>query len=83
MDGKQIGTVFNFFEKVGVIAIELTDKLKVGDTIRVIGGDKDFTEVVDSIQIDGKNVESAKKGDQVGIRISEKVHKGYRVFKVK
>jgi putative protease len=82
MEGKQIGTVFNFFERVGVIAIELTDSLKVGDTIRIVGGDKDFTEVVDSMQIEGKNVEKAKKGEQVGIKISEKVHKGYRVFKV-
>lgn len=83
MEGKEIGRVFNYFEKVGVIAIELTDKLKLGDTIRVVGGDTDFTEVVDSMQIDGKNITSAKKGDQVGIKISEKVHKGYRVFKVK
>ncbi|MDD5193930.1 MAG: hypothetical protein PHF67_05095 [Candidatus Nanoarchaeia archaeon] len=83
MEGKQIGEIFNYFEKVGVIALELTDKLNVGDTIRIVGGDKDFTEVVDSIQIDGKNVTSAKKGDQVGIKISEKVHKGYRVYKVK
>lgn len=83
MDGKQIGEVFNYFERVGVIALELKDSLKVGDTIRIIGGDKDFTEVIDSIQIDGKNVEKAKKGDQVGIKISEKVHKGYRVYKVK
>lgn len=82
MKGKEIGVIFNYFEKVGVIAIELKDKLKLGDTIRIVGGDSDFTEVVDSMQIDGKNVESAKKGARVGIKISEKVHKGYRVFKV-
>lgn len=82
MEGKQIGEVFNYFEHVGVIALNLTDNLNVGDTIRIVGGDKDFTEVVDSMQIDGKNVEKAKKGDSVGIRISEKVHKGYRVYKV-
>jgi putative protease len=83
MEGKQIGEVFNYFERVGVIAIELKDKLKTGDTIRIVGGDKDFTEVVDSMQINGKNVQSAKKGDQVGIKISDKAHKGYRVYKVK
>ena len=82
MEGKPIGSVFNFFEKVGVIAIELEAPLKLGDTIRIVGGDKDFTEVVDSMQIEGKNVEKAKKGNRVGIKISEKVHKGYKVFKV-
>ncbi len=82
MEGKEIGRVFNYFEKVGVIAIELTDSLKVGDTIRVVGGEHDFTEVIDSMQIEGKNVEKAKKGDSVGIKVNEKVHKGARVFKV-
>ena len=82
MEGKQIGEVFNFFEKVSVIAIKLTGSLKLGDTIRIVGGEHDFTEVVDSMQIEGKNVKSAKKGDSVGIRVSEKVHKGAKVFKV-
>ncbi len=82
MEGKQIGEVFNYFEKVGVIAVKLTAPLKVGDTIRIVGGDKDFTEVVDSMQIEGKNIEKAKKGDSVGIKISDKVHKGYKVYKV-
>lgn len=82
MEGKEIGRVFNYFDKVGVIAVELTDNLKLGDTIRVVGGEHDFTEVVDSMQIDGKNVEEAKKGDRVGIKVSEKCHKGYKVYKV-
>lgn len=83
MADKLIGEVFNFFEHVSVIAIELTGSLKVGDKIRIVGGEKDFTEVVKSMQIEGKNVTTAKKGDRVGIRISDKVHKGYKVYKVK
>lgn len=82
MEGKLIGEVFNYFEKVGVIAIKLKDKLRLGDSIRIVGGDKDFTEVVDSMQINGKNVENAKSGDSVGIKIRESVNKGYKVYKV-
>ncbi|MEM0465578.1 MAG: hypothetical protein QXW97_02650 [Candidatus Pacearchaeota archaeon] len=82
MEGKLIGEVFNFFEHVGVIAVELKENLKVGDTIRVVGGERDFKEVVKSMQIEGKNVTEAKKGDRVGIKVSEKAHKGYKVYKV-
>jgi putative protease len=82
MEGKQIGSVFNYFEHVGVAAVELTGSIKLGDTLRFVGGETDFTEVVDSIQIDKNKVQSAKKGDQVGIKVSERVHKGYRVYKV-
>ena len=81
MEGKQIGEVLNYFEHVGVVALKLLAPLKLGDTLRFIGGETDFTEVVDSMQIHGKNVSSAKKGDEVGIRISEKVRKGYKVLK--
>ena len=83
MEGKEIGRIFNYFEKIGVVAIELTDKLKLGDTIRIVGGDRDFTEVVDSMQIEGKNVKSAKAGDRIGVKVSDKAHKGYKVYKVK
>jgi U32 family peptidase len=81
MEGKEIGKIFHYFEKIGVAAIELTDTLKLGDTIRIVGGESDFTEVVSSMQIEGKNVEKAKAGQGVGIKLSEKVHKGYKVYR--
>lgn len=82
MEGKPIGTVFNYFDKVSVIAIELSGSLKLGDTIRIVGGENDFTEVVDSMQIEGKNIDKAKKGECVGIKVSGKAGKGYKVYKV-
>jgi len=82
MEGKQIGVVLNYFDHVGVVAIQLTDSLKLGDTIRIVGGDTDFTEVIDSMQVNNQNVDSAKAGDGVGIKVSEKVRKDYKVYKV-
>lgn len=79
---KQIGTVSNYFEHVNVIAVKLNAPLKVGDKIRVAGGEVDFENTVESMQIQHKLVKSAKKGDEVGIKISGKARKGYKVFKV-
>jgi len=81
-EGKQIGTVSNYFDHVSVAAIKLTGGLKVGDTIRLVGGDVDAEEKVKSMQVQHEKVDSAKKGDEVGIKIASKVRKGYRVFKV-
>ena len=78
---KQIGIVSNFFEHVSVAAIKLTAGLKVGDTIHVVGGETDFEQKVESMQIQHKQVKSAKKGDEIGIKVNEKVRKGYRIFK--
>lgn len=79
---KQVGVVSNYFEQVGVVAIELKAPLKIGDKIRIVGGDVDFEQKIESMQIDRKPVKEAKKGDDVGIKVKERVRKGYKVFKV-
>jgi translation elongation factor EF-Tu-like GTPase len=82
MAEKQIGVISNYFEHVGVASIKLTAGLKKGDEIRVVGGGLDFKQPVESMQINRKDVEKAKKGDDVGVKIKEKVRKGYKVFKI-
>ena len=78
---KKIGEVMNYFDHVSVAAIKLKAPLKVGDKVRIIGGETDFEQKVDSMQINKKQVKTAKKGDEIGIKVSEKVRKGYNVFK--
>ena len=82
MADKSIGTVSNYFEHVDVIAVKLNAPLKVGDKIRVVGGDVDFENTIKSMQVQHETVKSAKKGDEVGIKVSGKARKGYKVFKV-
>ncbi len=82
MAKKQIGVVSNYFEHVGVAALKLGAALKVGDKIKIVGGEKEFEQEIKSMQVQHEKVEKAKKGDEVGIKVGEKVRKGYRVFKV-
>jgi len=80
---KLLGEVSNYFEHIGVAAIKLSLALKVGDKIHVTGGENtDFEQEVESMQIQHDKVEKAKKGDEVGLKVKEKVRKGYKVFKV-
>jgi putative protease len=81
MASKQIGTVSNYFDHVKVAAIKLKAGLKVGDTIKVTGGEVDFEQKVASMQIQHEKVSTAKKGDEIGIKVKEKVRKGYKIFK--
>ncbi len=81
MAEKQIGVVSDYFAHVNAIAVKLTATLKVGDTIKIKGGETDFEQKVESMQIDHKPVASAKKGDEIGILVKEKARKGYKVFK--
>ena len=78
---KPIGKVSSYFSHVEVAAIELTDKLKIGDKIRIKGSTTDLTQTVDSMQIDRKDVKEAKKGDSVGIKVGERVRVNDLVYK--
>lgn len=82
MPEKQIGTISDFFSRPVVAGINLTDTLKVGDTIHIIGHTTDLQTVVSSMQIDNENVNEANNGDSVGIKVPERVRRGDQVFKV-
>jgi len=83
MPEEQIGKISHYFGKIEVAAIKLTDgSLAVGDTIHIKGHTTDLTEKVDSIQIEHEQVEEAKAGDAVGIKVKDRCRKGDKVYKV-
>lgn len=78
-----VGRVSHYFGKVQVAAIDLTEgDLSVGDTVHIKGHTSDFTQVVDSMQIDRVDVEHAEKGKSVGIKVKEHAREGDQVYKV-
>ena len=80
---KEIGKVMGYFDKVQVVAIELTDTLKVGDTIHIKGATTDFTQKVESMQVEHESVKEVKAGSSVGIRVKDKARPNDKVYKVK
>jgi putative protease len=79
---KLVGKIVHFYTNIGVGIVELSDKLNAGDKVHIKGGNTDFEQVVDSMQIEHQNVETAKKGESIGVKLSEKVREGDEVFKV-
>ena len=80
---KPIGKVTHYFSNIGVAVINLSSPLKQGDKIRIAGGQEtDFEQKVESMQVDHKDVKSAKKGDSIGIKVDEKVREEYKVYKI-
>ena len=79
----KVGVVTHYFGGIGVAGMDLTDgELRVGDQIRVKGHTTDFTQRVDSMQIEHDTVESAQVGDSVGIKVSDRAREHDEVFKV-
>ncbi|HEA65434.1 MAG TPA: translation elongation factor-like protein [Desulfobacterales bacterium] len=83
MEEKKIGFVSNYFSKISVAAVEITEgTVSVGDTLRFFGHTTDFESIVHSMQIEHKSLTDAKKGDSVGVKVPEKVREGDKVYKI-
>lgn len=80
MEEKLIGKVTHYYGSIGVGIIELSGSLKTGDLIHVKGKGRDFEQPVASIQIEHKPVESAGKGDVIGVKTNQKVKEGDEVY---
>lgn len=81
-EGKIMGVVSHYYSKIGVGIIELKDALKVGDKIKIKGHSTDIEQDVSSIQINHQEVQDAKSGDVIGLKVSDKVREGDKVYKV-
>ena len=81
-ESKPIGEVTHYYGGLGVAIVKLKKAVKVGDRLRFKGVTTDFEEAVKSMQYDHKDVEEAKKGKEIGIKVGEKVREGDEVYPV-
>jgi len=80
---KPIGVVTHYYDHINVAVLKLTKALSVGDKIKFLGHGVDFTQEVDSLQIEHKPIAKAKKGDSVGLKVNQKVSDKTEVYLVK
>ncbi len=78
----EVGHVSEFFAHPVVAGIDLTDTLKLGDTIYIRGHTTDLEMVVESMQLNNTNVSEASAGQAVGIKVPDRVRRGDTVYKV-
>jgi len=80
---EKIGVVEHFFTNVNVAAVRITSgELKIGETIHFVGATTDFKQKIDSMEIDRNPVEIVKTGDDVGIKVIDRVREHDIVYKL-
>ena len=79
---KAIGKVVHYYTNIGVAVIELKAVLKVGDKIRIKGHTSDFSQKVESIQMEHDKLQEAKSGQSIGLKVKEHVRQHDIVYKV-
>ena len=80
MEGKKVGKITHYFNKIGVAVIELEDTMKDGDKIKIKGATTDFDQTVSSMQIEHEQIAEAKAGQAIGMKINKEVRPGDEVF---
>ena len=82
MADTKVGTITHFYDKIGVAVINVLSPIKVGDRIKISGHDKEFEQEIASLQVEHQNIDQAKKGDNVGMKVDQPVKDGDEVYKV-
>jgi len=79
---KLIGRVTHYFPKVEAAIIKLEDNLQIGDKIKLKREDQEFEQKVESMQVDHTDIQKAEKGQEIGVKVDQKVKEGWEVYKV-
>lgn len=83
MPEAKVGIITHYFGKIGVAVLKATDgELSVGDTIHVKGSLTDFSQTVDSMQVEHAQIDKLERGQEAGVKLKEKVHEHDEVFRV-
>lgn len=82
MAGVKVGQVTHYYDKIGVAVLELTDTLHTGDKIKFVRGGEDlFEQTVSSMQLEHEELEEAKSGQAIGLKVEQPVKEGAEVYK--
>ncbi len=82
MSREEIGLVKHFYSKISVAIIQLSAPLRLGEKVTIMGPKTEFTQEIGSMQVEHEKITAADSGDLVGLKVTEKVRDGDRVFRV-
>ncbi|MBI4133984.1 MAG: hypothetical protein HY475_01020 [Candidatus Terrybacteria bacterium] len=81
MAEKPIGEITHYFSKIGVAVVKIADRLKEGEQIAFRGATTDFTQAASSMEVDHQHVTEAKRGQEVGMKVDQRVREGDKVYR--
>lgn len=79
---ERIGTVTHYFDHPQVGAIDLEEVVELGDVLQFSGHTTDFRQTITSMEVDHQAVEVAGPGDEVAVKVEERVREGDEVYRV-
>ena len=81
-EGERVGRVNHFFDRISVAVADLKSDLQIGDMVHFLGPHTDFRQKITSMQIEHEPVSEVKAGQEVAIKVDQRVRRGDSVFKL-
>lgn len=78
----ETGRITHYFSGISVAVADLEAPLAVGDRILIRGSTTDLEQVVESMQIEHKDVQMAKAGQSIGLKVKERVRENDIIYKI-
>ncbi len=75
-----VGVVTHYLDKIKVVIVKLDTEVRIGDRLVLNGENGPFRQKLSSLQIDRQNVETAFRGNEVGIKVSKKAIVGETMY---
>jgi translation elongation factor EF-1alpha len=77
-----VGEITHYYGRIAVAAVRLLDRLKVGDHIVILGRTSDFEQEVTSMEIEHQPILEALPGQEIGLKVIDRVRVGDRLYLV-
>lgn len=79
-----IGTVTHYYSHLGVAIVQINNgTLKTGDPIHIQGHTTDFTQPVESMELEHQHIDKAVTGQVVGVRVKDEARVHDIVYLIK
>ncbi len=82
MEGIRIGEITHYYNQINVAVIYLSGSIRIGDDIHILGRTTDYRQNVTSLQIEHQSIEEAGPSQEVALKVTRRVRKGDKVFKL-
>ena len=77
---KIVGVVTHYFPRVKAAVIKLKVPLSLGESVRIKGHTTDFTQTVNSLQVNCQPITKGKKGQEIGLLVGSRVRRKDLVY---
>jgi translation elongation factor EF-Tu-like GTPase len=78
-----IGTVTHYYSHLGVAIVQINKgTLKTGDTVRLKGHSTDFSQPVESMELEHQHIDKAEAGQSIGLLVKDHAREHDIVYRV-